>query len=776
VPKQLLAKSPHLDRGNLSLEQHLTDTAVAVRAIFKGRILENWSRFFRLKDSQVFLLHLTIAALFHDLGKANADFYNMVQKQCKQQTLRHEWLSALILHLPAMRHWLQTSDLNCDVVTAAVLCHHLQSRSKEWGKPRAASYVTLYLQHPEVRRILNEVANLLQLPEVPDLPELWDANDAIWQTAYQQANRSGSHLGSQMRRDSDLCSLVMAVKAGLIAADAVASGVFRTRGSHAIEDWVDATLHQPAISSNELEEKILQPRYAQIERKLKRPFELNDPQKLASGLGDRILTLMACGSGKTLFGYKWMQGVLDRHELGRLIFLYPTRGTATEGFRDYVAWAPETEASLLTGTANYELQAMRDNPPESLRNGRTVKSFQVDERMYALGFWQKRFFSATVDQFLSFLTHRYASICLLPVLVDSALIVDEVHSFSERMFKSLTSFLTHFDHPILCMTATLPATRQKDLTQKRKKERPGSELLVFPTQDDRETLETLEEAENSPRYNIHPIPDLNARDRLIETAIDAYRPPKPQRVLWVVNTVDRCREIAWRLEQELSESVLVYHSRFRLKDRHDRHNETVSAFAMKSDEPKPAIAVTTQVCEMSLDLDADVLITEQAPITSLVQRFGRANRHLARGKKFQAQIYVYPTPKQLPYNDDELKGVEAFLNEVTGIASQAQLAEALQKRSPPVHSAKSESAFTKSSYWAVAESYREDDGYSISVVLDRDLKEVRQCMEDKKPIDGFILPIPRHLAKSDDRPEWLPNYLAIADANLYCEKMGFGKK
>jgi CRISPR-associated endonuclease/helicase Cas3 len=40
------------------------------------------------------------------------------------------------------------------------------------------------------------------------------------------------------------------------------------------------------------------------------------------------------------------------------------------------------------------------------------------------------------------------------------------------------------------------------------------------------------------------------------------------------------------------------------------------------------IALTTQVCEMSLDLSAALLVSEFAPLTSLIQRMGRCNRKL----------------------------------------------------------------------------------------------------------------------------------------------------
>ena len=54
----------------------------------------------------------------------------------------------------------------------------------------------------------------------------------------------------------------------------------------------------------------------------------------------------------------------------RVIFLYPTRATATEGFKDYVAWAPEADAGLIHGTAAYELDGMFANPATARSHGR----------------------------------------------------------------------------------------------------------------------------------------------------------------------------------------------------------------------------------------------------------------------------------------------------------------------------------------------------------------------------------------------------------------------
>ena len=805
--KPLLAKPR--THGELTLEQHLIDTESAAIAIFKSRILKNWCRFFRVQDAQSFLIHLRIAALFHDIGKANQEFYTSADTNYwgNKQTLRHEWLSALILHLPNVREWLQANELNLDleVITAAVLSHHLKASRGEWGKPRPTGVkkLQLYSNHPEITNILNKIGQIAKLEGIPELREQWIKGDKFWEEVYRETNSIGAEFGRKIKRNNQRRALLLAVKAGVMVADSAASGIFRVESSNAIEQWIDKTLHQNSITPEELEAKILQPRYRDIAKKSNKTFKLKPFQQEAETLGDLLLLLSGCGTGKTIFAYKWMQGVLSRYQAGHIIFLYPTRGTATEGFKDYVSWAPETDASLLTGTAAYELQQIRANPTDSTEG----KDYTAEARLYSLGFWGKRFFSATVDQFLSFLTHNYGGICLLPVLADSVVVIDEVHSFSRGMFDKLVSFLEHFDIPVLCMTATLPTTRRIELTEKLQ-QKMGKGLTIFPTVEARSQLEELEKAENHPRY----IVESTDYETAYQKAITAYKQGEKEgtRILWVVNTVDRCREIAHRLSMELNTEVITYHSRFRLKDRQERHTETVNAFAYSKGKRKRAIAVTTQVCEMSLDLDADILISELAPISPLVQRLGRSNRHLSRGNEFRAQVLVYEPEKALPYRKEELDKAKDFLAEITGEVSQRYLAEKLEIHSIAERFADGSSSFITGGYWATSEPFRDGDNYSVNAILDTDLDEVQiricnskkaaismttmltklnqyllalffmviyQTLEKYKAIDGFIVPVPKKSKYflPEPYPKWLPRYLKIAKSEFYSEKRGFGE-
>ncbi|MHC5542083.1 CRISPR-associated helicase Cas3', partial [Singulisphaera rosea] len=105
---------------------------------------------------------------------------------------------------------------------------------------------------------------------------------------------------------------------------------------------------------------------------------------------------------------------------------------------------------------------------------------------------------------------------------------------------------------------------------------------------------------------------------------------EPLKILIVVNTVKRCQELAKAL-REFGFDLICYHSKFIFDDRRAKER--------RINETPPRLLVATQVVEVSLDIDYDVLITECAPIDALVQRAGRVNR--ARRPKL-GEVVVHP--------------------------------------------------------------------------------------------------------------------------------------
>lgn len=771
LPQTLLAKSKKEGREPVTLQAHLEDTEKAASEVFclEKRWGKNWCRFFKIyekTEQEKFLLNLRIAALFHDIGKANEDFQIAVsQGGFYQQTIRHEHLSALILHLPEVREWLsQNKNLDLEVITAAVLSHHIKasadSEKWKWMQPKGKLFLQLFDSHYEINTIFDRIKEIAELPNNVRIDKKIWSEKSPWIESQESGFDTAVKFRRNIKKDANRLNLLLAIKAGLIASDAVASGLVRE--GEVIEDWINVTAHSNTIQKDEVASAIIDKRATKIFKD--KPVKWNDFQLKSATLGKRALLLAACGSGKTIAAWKWAEAQTRTHEIGKVIFLYPTRGTATEGFKDYVGYAPETEASLLHGTAKYELEGIADNPNEATKD----KDYETNARLFALGFWGKRYFSATVDQFLSFLEHSYSSLCLLPVLADSAVIIDEVHSFDKQMFENLVCFLQTFDIPVLCMTATLPKHRIENL------EKVG--LRVYPNKEEQSELKDLEEKEVHPRYNLEFVSN---EDEALKIAAAEYKGGK--RVLWVVNTVKRCQNIAKRLKKEYEIDSLVYHSRFRLMDRKKKHEATVDAFKQTE---FPQIAITTQVCEMSLDLDADVLITEIAPIPSLVQRFGRSNRHLAKGKDFRSRLVVYMPESDKPYNQkDDLDTALIFLNDLPEKdISQRCLAEKLEEHSPQVRQADGDFApFLSSGYYAVPGNFREIDNFTNPSILSGDLADMKKCLDEKSSIDAFVISVPNGSKPNeepiwilkDDKPSWLPKYLKIADSKFYCKDYGF---
>ena len=106
--------------------------------------------------------------------------------------------------------------------------------------------------------------------------------------------------------------------------------------------------------------------------------------------------------------------------------------------------------------------------------------------------------------------------------------------------------------------------------------------------------------------------------------------------LVIANTVRRAVEIGAALEKKTEAEVTLLHSRFRGADRR-RH--VGAAFSTVPEQGR--IVVATQVIEAGIDLDATLMVSDLAPYTSMVQRFGRVNR---KGERSGCRIYWVDRP------------------------------------------------------------------------------------------------------------------------------------
>ena len=765
----------------ITLLRHTLDVVEAGDALFgpaagPTRLGECWLRFFRLPAEgwPRFHANLLAAELLHDWGKAN-DGMQKVLNGTGGQAIRHEHFSALLIGLPAVTTWLNTNPaIDVPLVLSTVLTHHLKASAKADGfaSPPPGAVVRLLDRDGEFRELTRLTGSRLGMSTALDttlLPAVWPV-DAI----RTHRKRIQDAVLEPLRRDKgDRIRMLTAVRAALIAADAAGSGYARTGRPVGRTVWRQFAQREP-LTGDDIRRNVIDKRIADLNHQFaergKPSFVWNQFQTACDHLPDRALLLAPCGSGKTLAAWRWIAARADKAPVGRVLFLYPTRATAKEGFRDYVSWAPEADAKLMHANAAFDLNGMFDNG-DARGDG---SKYEADRRLFSLGYWPGRVFSATVDQFLGFLQHAYGPMCMLPVLADSVIVVDEVHSFDRNMFTALKEFLKNFRVPVLCMTATLPRDRI-DALKECGLELPG------------EKHEDLELIAGMPRYTLTR---LGSRDEAFGPVRAALAADK--RVLWVANTVRRCHEITAKFAPDPDHlrtadgaPVFCYHSRFRLADRVARHDNIVTA--MKAGRTAAALGVTTQVCEMSLDLDVDLLVTEDCPVTSLIQRMGRCNRdRKARDPAACGRVLVYQPDSEAPYSPEDLKGLAEFLGETDGrTLNQAGLEAALRGLSElPPWLGDNVIMFLASGPYAVgpkaddedANTFREGTDYNRPCVLPGEVGDYLDGDERTRP--GFIVPVPKKWVTvrddaNDPRYSQLPRYVGVAVAGHYHPTVGF---
>jgi CRISPR-associated endonuclease/helicase Cas3 len=296
-------------------------------------------------------------------------------------------------------------------------------------------------------------------------------------------------------------------------------------------------------------------------------------------------------------------------------------------------------------------------------------------------------------------------------------VFDEIHAFDDQLFGHLLVFLKNFPRlPVLLMTASLPEERRRALACVR----PDICIVHGP-----------EEFETLPRYLVNDSATDEETWRAVDECMTAHG-----KVLWVRNRVEWANQTFGMCRQRYPDLYVdLYHSRFRYKDRSLRHRRVIDNFKTPG---KGALLVATQVAEMSLDLSADLLITDLAPVPSLIQRLGRLNRRsVPEHPQPPKSAFVCALPQgearvELPYEKAELENAQRWLRVLTARGQalhQRDLAETFAACSNAKEydlTTAEERAVFFSGLWRTRPGLTRGEGYTVSVLLEAD---VHACAE-----------------------------------------------
>lgn len=374
-------------------------------------------------------------------------------------------------------------------------------------------------------------------------------------------------------------------------------------------------------------------------------------------LGAIALIEAETGSGKTEAAlWRWL-GLRAAGEVDGLYFALPTRSAAVQ-----LHGRVNRMLRALTGGAVQAVLAVpgyirageSDGERARGEDGALLPGFDVvwpdRGENDTEGRWAaeqpKRYLAArvavgTVDQALmSGLQLRHAHF-RGAMLARSLLVVDEVHSSDHFMGETLRAVLRNhvtMGGRALLLSATLTAQMRARLLD------PFAAAPRFPALADAEAISypalsgcaaPVRQVERSGQRDkcvrLSALPLIDEAGDIAARAVAAAR--QGASVLVVRNSVAGAVGVARAVEElapELAFTVngvaTLHHGRFAADDRRLLDTAVEAAFG-KGRSAQGRVLVGTQTLEQSLDLDADLLLTDLAPIDVLLQRIGRLHRH-----------------------------------------------------------------------------------------------------------------------------------------------------
>ena len=414
-------------------------------------------------------------------------------------------------------------------------------------------------------------------------------------------------------------------------------------------------------------------------------FGHREPRPIQQAMADapndcRLLILESeTGSGKTeaailRFCSLWRNGDIDG-----IYFAVPTRSAARQ-LHERVASAitkmipPDLAAEtalavpgyILAGKAigkpggNYSVD-WDDEPDEATRLARWAAE---NARHYLSSFAAV----GTVDQvLLAGLKAKWAHL-RGSSLTRSLLVVDEAHASDAYMIEILRSVLRgHIacgGHALL-MSATLGSSAHAIVADVW----PGAPRRNAPTEVSQDLSKaktvpypalTLVREEGSETQAVQPTGgsksvQITAVPRISDCAYIAgcamSYAASGAKVLVIRNTVSKAQAVfdaclscgSPELLLSVGAIATVHHSRFAVEDR-QLLDKAVEAALGKGRPRGGKVVVGTQTLEQSLDIDADILLTDICPVDVLLQRIGRLHRH---GSSERPQSFQTPTCRVL---------------------------------------------------------------------------------------------------------------------------------
>lgn len=654
--RALWAKSGDAD-GWLTLPQHMLDSACVAEWLWDtwapDAVRSSITRLCGLDENGARTLAIWMACT-HDIGKATVTFQARRFVRPDGGDFTPELLAA---GLPVRQNALErsTPDFRHSLASGRILLRWLGEGPHAVSGRIASSLAAVADAHHGIASdtALRETADAI----LAAYPSEWtDAQNELleWAAEITGVREVLPRLARRLRGPALNLLTGLVIMADWMASNAEAFPMAVTASQH---DRVETALghfnltppwRPPAIETDLTSH--MRRVFAWPDDRAPRPIQAAILDSLRSGRGPALVIVEApTGEGKTEAALIAAEMLAARSGSGGAIIAAPTMSTADGLFQRVLSWTAHSTAtgdvtSLFLAHSknalNPEFRAMRHHAigvdeEEAPRAGQVIASQWMSGRKKGL---LSTFAVATIDQVLLMaLQSRHVMLRHLS-LAGKVVVIDEVHAYDVYMSEYLhtaLAWLARYRVPVVLLSATLPSAQKRALIAAYD---AASGFRIPDAIGSAYPLVTIADADGFREIAVDPRPaDLHASLEFLEDATSAL--VKRLRhdltdggcALIICNTIRRAQEAYAALRTVFPDEVELHHAGFVAIDRVAKESALRQALGPASHRgagrPYRRIVVATQVAEQSLDIDADLLVTDIAPIDLIIQRIGRLHRH-----------------------------------------------------------------------------------------------------------------------------------------------------
>ncbi|SEN02684.1 CRISPR-associated helicase/endonuclease Cas3 [Lihuaxuella thermophila] len=622
----LLAKPYH------ALQAHLEDAYSVFRFLWSQHqeIFQDWCQKNNLDLEETHRL-LALGVYLHDIGKANLEWQKYLNSDKKKTRISHPLLSFAVLWELFARwngHTFYTQPLLRSVLTA-VLAHHHMLHNESYEHVKSLFSSSIHLPGDEVNQMIQSFLKKYPFPSFTP----FNANELEWTGPIlaERVRKIRQYVNRLDKKEKKLAKALHTFFLSVICqCDHTSSGI-------AEELYHSGTLEKTKPALEQMGDLALQQRIPTLIIDIENPVFLRPnslQQQLITNISPYMMLRAGCGEGKTGAALWFARHWLEQKKANRVIFTLPTRFTINSMYQDFISAErygfAEENIGIYHSEALRFLKGTKDETEENERLWQELRS-----QVYKNSIFQNGITITTVDHLLYSLLHSHKNADLaFGNIQQSVIIFDELHYYQDFTLKKIGEcfrLLKEMQIPHLIMSATLPDSFFKKIN-KIGKRKPY--ILVESGVPVKVKTPFIIEKAKEPLFS--PEQGISA------DAIQCIKDHLSLRQMIITNQVERAKSITKELKQIFpNHNIICYHSEFTPKDRAKKERCIKILFKPTKDRSlfertfiqsigyidcDQVILVSTQICELSLDISADIQLTDLAPIDAMTQRGGRLHR------------------------------------------------------------------------------------------------------------------------------------------------------